>query len=68
LCGVSFIVNYLLENPMFHISVRVCGGSYHYATADNLSCALTLFHALTKTFTVVELRQGTTLVSSYNNA
>jgi len=53
---------------MFHISVRVCGGSYHYATADNLSCALTLFHALTKTFTVVELRQGTTLVSSYNNA
>ena len=52
---------------MFSIIVRNHGAN-HYATADNLSCAHTLFHALTKTFAVVELWQGTTLVSSYNNA
>ena len=52
---------------MFSIIVRD-HGSNHYATVDSLHSAHGLFHALTKTFLVVELWQGTTLVSSYNNA
>jgi hypothetical protein len=52
---------------MFNIIIRSHGTTIVNATADNPHSAHTLFHALTKTFLVVELWQGTTLVSSYNN-
>ena len=51
---------------MFSIIVRD-NGATHYATVDSLPSAHGLFHALTKTFKVVELWQGATLVSTYNN-
>lgn len=51
---------------MFSIIVRD-NGANHYATVDSLPSAHGLFHALTKTFKVVELWQGATLVSAYNN-
>jgi hypothetical protein len=51
---------------MFSIIIRN-GSSNHYATADNLTCAHAIFDALTKTFKVVELWHGATLVTSYNN-
>jgi hypothetical protein len=51
---------------MYSIIVRN-GYQNVYATADNQNCAHTLFNALTKTFAVVELWQGMTLISSYNN-
>lgn len=49
---------------MYTIIVRNCGAN-HYATADTLVSAHTLFHALTKTFLAVELWQGMTLIDSY---
>jgi hypothetical protein len=52
--------------PMFSIIIRN-GSANHYASADNLTCAHTIFNALTKTFRVVELWHGTKLISSYNN-
>jgi hypothetical protein len=51
---------------MFSIIVRD-NGANHYATVESLTSAHGLFHALTKTFKVVELWQGTTLVSAYSN-
>lgn len=52
---------------MYQIIVRN-GSANHYASADNQTCAHTIFQALTKTFRHVELWQGATLVQSYTNA
>lgn len=51
---------------MYSIIVRN-GSANHYATADNQSCAHTLFHALTKAFAHVELWHGATLIQQYSN-
>jgi hypothetical protein len=71
LCGVSFLVqsnfiNNLKEFIMYQIIVRN-GSANHYASADNQTCAHTIFQALTKAFAHVELWQGTTLVQQYKN-
>jgi hypothetical protein len=52
---------------MYQIIVRN-GSANHYASADNQTCAHTIFQALTKAFTHVELWQGATLIQQYNNA
>jgi hypothetical protein len=51
---------------LFQIIVRNGSGNY-YASSDNLTCALSIFHALTKTFLHVEVWQGTRLVQEYKN-
>jgi len=51
---------------LFQIIVRN-GSANHYASSDNLTCAVAVFHALTKTFQHVEMWQGSTLVNEYKN-
>jgi len=51
---------------LYQIIVRN-GSANHYASSDNLTCAVAVFHALTKTFQHVEMWQGSTLVNEYKN-
>ena len=51
---------------LFQIIVRN-GSANHYASFDNLKCAVTIFDALTKTFQHVEMWQGAKLVNEYKN-
>ena len=51
---------------MYQIIVRN-GSTNHYASSDNLTCAVSIFQALTKAFAHVELWQGATLIQEYKN-
>jgi hypothetical protein len=51
---------------LYQIIVRN-GSANHYASADNQTCAHTIFNALTKAFTHVELWQGATRIHEYKN-
>ena len=51
---------------MYKIIVRN-GSANHYASADNQTCAYTIFDALTVKFLHVELWKGKKLVAEYKN-
>jgi hypothetical protein len=51
---------------LYQIIVRN-GSANHYASSDNLTCAVAIFHALSKTFQHIELWQGGTLFQEYKN-
>ena len=51
---------------LYQIIVRN-GSANHYASSDNLTCAVAIFHALSKTFKHIELWQGGTLFQEYKN-
>ena len=51
---------------LYQIIVRN-GSANHYASSDNLTCAVAIFHALSKTIKHIELWQGGTLFQEYKN-
>jgi hypothetical protein len=51
---------------MHTVIIRHHGSDWHY-TCEGPHAALILFHALTKTFTRVEMWRGTEMVECYDN-